>query len=38
LQIRVPAPKHEVLTDLLVRIANHEKFELPAKLALNIAI
>jgi replication factor C subunit 3/5 len=38
LQIRVPAPKHEVLTELLMKIANHERFELPPKLALSIAM
>jgi len=37
LQIRVPAPKQDVLADLLCKIANHEKFELPPKLAASIA-
>ena len=37
LQIRVPAPKEEVLANLLGKIAAKEKFELPTQVALSIA-
>ena len=37
LQIRVPAPKEQVLSDLLKKIATKENFELPPQVAMSIA-
>lgn len=37
LQIRVPAPREQVLADLLKKIANKENFELPPNVAATIA-
>lgn len=37
LQIRVPAPKEQVLADLLKKISTKEGFELPPQLACSIA-
>ena len=37
LQIRVPAPKEQVLADLLKKIATKENFELPPQVAASIA-
>ena len=37
LQIRVPAPKEDVLANLLGKIATKEKFELPPTVAKSIA-
>ena len=37
LQIRVPAPKEQVLTELLKKIATKENFELPPQVAMSIA-
>lgn len=38
LQIRVPAPRHEFVADILAKIANRERFELPPNLALSISV